>query len=213
MSSIRRAPHTAPETAERIRDAAISEFSAHGFAKTTVRKVAAAAEVSAGLVIHHYGSKDGLRQACDDRVFESITETKRSKAAGPQSELFAMLTQGPMREHVEYLLKSLLDPSASGQRFFDHFIDVIEEIIDEGFAGYTFQESEDPKAQAAMIAILSLAPLMLEPRIRHSLGTENLPSTFARLTPQLFELYRHGLLATEPSNVPPAGPPNDSPSS
>src|SRR5699024_5219545 len=133
-------------------------FSAHRLAKTKMRKVSAAVEQSAVLVIQHNVSKYGLRKACDDHVFESITETKRSKAAGPQSELFAMLTQGPMHEHVEYLLKSLLDPSASGQRFFDHFIDVIEEIIDEGFAGYTFQESEDPKAQAAMIAILSLAP-------------------------------------------------------
>src|SRR5699024_9320508 len=112
--------------------------------------------------------------------------TKRSKAAGPQSELFAMLTQGPMHEHVGYLLKTLLEPSASGQRVFDHFIDVIEEIIDEGFAGYTSKESEDHKAQAAMIAILSLAPMMLEPRSHHSLGTENLTSTFARLTPLLF---------------------------
>src|SRR5699024_3373428 len=128
-------------------------------------------------------------------------------------ELFAMLTQGPMHEHVEYLLKSLLDPSASGQRFFDHFIDVIEEIIDEGFAGYTFQESEDPKAQEAMIAILSLAPLMLEPRIRHSFVTVSFPPPYARLTSQLFYLYRHRLLATVLSNVPPAGPSNDSPSS
>src|SRR5699024_4688612 len=98
MSSIRRAPHTAPETAERIRDAAISEFPADGVANTALRNVAAAAEVSAGLVIHHYGSKDGLRPACDDHAFDSITETTRSQAAAPQSELFAMLTQGAMHE-------------------------------------------------------------------------------------------------------------------
>src|SRR5690606_20135242 len=59
MSSVKPAPHTAPKTAARIRDAAIVEFAAHGFTKSTVRAIAESAGVSPGLVIHHFGSKDG----------------------------------------------------------------------------------------------------------------------------------------------------------
>ncbi|RAC10263.1 TetR/AcrR family transcriptional regulator, partial [Burkholderia multivorans] len=71
-----RSPNSSPETAQRILVAAVREFAAHGFAKTTVRAIAAAAGVSPGLVIHHFGSKEGLRTACDDHVFALITEKK-----------------------------------------------------------------------------------------------------------------------------------------
>jgi len=204
MSSNKRAPHTAPETAERIRDAAVSEFAAHGFARTTVRKVAAAAGVSPGLVIHHFGSKDGLRAACDDHVFEAATEIKRENAAASPSLIAEMLTEGPLGVYAEYLMKSMLDPSEQGQRFFDHYIEVIEQIIEEGFAGYTLRKAEDRRAQSTTIAMLALAPMMLEPRIRHALGTEDLQGTMTRLVPYLFDLYRHGFIESEPEG--PIGP-------
>ncbi len=55
--------------AARIRDAAIEQFGDQGFG-VGLRSIAEAAGVSAALVIHHFGSKDGLRQACDDFVAE-----------------------------------------------------------------------------------------------------------------------------------------------
>ena len=60
----------------RIRDAAIVSFAEHGIAATTVRKVAAEAGVSAGLVMHHFGSMEGLRAACDQHVTAMIRELK-----------------------------------------------------------------------------------------------------------------------------------------
>ena len=44
----------------RIRNAAVELFARDGFEKTNLRAIAAAAGVSAGLVIHHFGSKDEL---------------------------------------------------------------------------------------------------------------------------------------------------------
>lgn len=198
MSSTRRAPHTAPETAARIRDAAIEEFAAHGFRQTTIRAVAATAGVSPGLVIHHFGSKKGLRTACDDHVFDTLTQTKRENAERSPLVVAEMLSHGPMRTNAEYLLKSLLDPSEQGQRFFDHYVEVVEQIIDEGFAGYTFRKADDRRAQSTGIAMLALATLLLEPRIRHSLGTEDLPGSMARLTPFLFDLYLNGFIESVP---------------
>jgi hypothetical protein len=43
-----------------IRDAAIGYFAEHGFTSTTVRAIAAKAEVSPALVIHHFGPKENL---------------------------------------------------------------------------------------------------------------------------------------------------------
>ena len=44
----------------RVRDAAIARFGRDGFA-ASLRAIAADAGVTAGLVVHHFGSKDGLR--------------------------------------------------------------------------------------------------------------------------------------------------------
>ena len=79
-SNSRRSPNSSPETAEKILSAAVAEFARHGFTKTTVRGIAAAAEVSPGLIIHHFGSKDGLRSACDQHVFERIADSKAKNA-------------------------------------------------------------------------------------------------------------------------------------
>ncbi len=62
----------------RIRDAAIEQWGQHGF-NVGLRSIAEAAGVSAALVIHHFGSKEGLRKACDDYIAEEIREASRSR--------------------------------------------------------------------------------------------------------------------------------------
>ncbi|MGZ8715092.1 MAG: helix-turn-helix domain-containing protein, partial [Mycobacterium sp.] len=59
----------------RIRDAAIDQWGQNGF-NVGLRSVAEAAGVSAALVIHHFGSKDGLRKACDEYVAEEVRQSK-----------------------------------------------------------------------------------------------------------------------------------------
>lgn len=61
----------------RIRDAALLRFASEGF-RVPVRTIAADAGVSPGLVIHHFGSKEGLRRACDEHVLVLIRENKRN---------------------------------------------------------------------------------------------------------------------------------------
>ena len=68
----------------RIRDAAIEQFGQHGFG-VGLRAIAKAAGVSAALVIHHFGSKDGLRKACDDYVAESDPQPPRANRCRPRS--------------------------------------------------------------------------------------------------------------------------------
>src|SRR3981081_2661998 len=56
----------------RIRDAALRHFAERGVDGTTIRGIAADAGVSAGLVQHHFGSKEELRAACDAYVMNTI---------------------------------------------------------------------------------------------------------------------------------------------
>lgn len=52
----------------RVRDAALELFAAHGEDRVTMRQVADLAGVSPALVVHHFGSKDGLRSAVVEHV-------------------------------------------------------------------------------------------------------------------------------------------------
>ncbi|WP_209370440.1 TetR/AcrR family transcriptional regulator [Brevibacterium renqingii] len=205
-----RSPNSSPETAERILSAAVREFAEHGFTKATVRGIATAAEVSPGLVIHHFGSKEGLRSACDDHVFELITETKAQHADYAVGAMQVMFDDPKMRTAVDYLVKSLLDPSEHGQRYFDHYVSLVESYITEGFAGYTFRQSEDTHGQAATIAVMALAPSILDRRLQAHLGTENTTGTMTRLAPHLLDLYLHGVLETVPETDSAPPDPDDS---
>jgi AcrR family transcriptional regulator len=59
-------PKDAARTRERILSAARREFARMGFARTTVRAVAAAADVSPNLITRYFGGKDGLFVAATD---------------------------------------------------------------------------------------------------------------------------------------------------
>ena len=60
----------------RIRDAALRLFGDRGTDGTTIRDIAATAGVSGGLVRHHFGSKEGLRDACDAYALDSLMRLK-----------------------------------------------------------------------------------------------------------------------------------------
>lgn len=180
----------------------MAEFAEHGFTKTTIRGIAAAAEVSPGLVIHHFGSKDGLRSACDDHVFDLITNAKARNAEYATMAVQMMFSDPELATSVDYLVKSLLDPSEHGQRYFDHYVDLVESYITDGFAGYTFRQSEDSPGQAAMIAVMALTPSLLDHRLKSVLGTADTTETMTRLAPHLLDLYLHGVLESVPDTTP-----------
>ncbi|MFC4908677.1 TetR family transcriptional regulator [Actinomadura gamaensis] len=59
----------------RLRDEALRLFAEHGPDAVSVRQIAAAAGASPALVVHHFGSKQGLRDAVDEHVvalFEAL---------------------------------------------------------------------------------------------------------------------------------------------
>ncbi len=126
-----------------IRDRALALFARHGPDAVTIRQIAAAAEVSPALVLHHYGSKQGLRDAVDDHVaalfdtmLTSVTEDPAPLTdGGPQALAgFAEL----MRTHLPedstvpaYLRRLLLSGDAAGRALFRRVFDMSAAMIDE----------------------------------------------------------------------------------
>src|ERR1700757_5201146 len=94
--------------AARIRDAAIEQFGEHGFG-VGLRAIAEAAGVSAALVIHHFGSKEGLRKACDDFVVEEIRSSKSEtiQSTDPATWFAALAEIEEFAPLTAYLVRSM----------------------------------------------------------------------------------------------------------
>ncbi|MEV0064597.1 TetR family transcriptional regulator [Nocardia sp. NPDC050718] len=141
-------------TMARIRDTAIDLFGEQGFG-VGVRAIAAAAGVSPGLVNHHFGSKDGLRAACDDRVLELIRDEKlrviRSQgAAGMLTALAEIEMYAPL---LAYMLRSFQAGGALAESLLEHMVDDAQDYMQAAVEAGQLKPSRDPAARARYIVL------------------------------------------------------------
>ena len=140
----------------RIRDAAIDQWGQHGFT-VGLRSIAEAAGVSAALVIHHFGSKDGLRKACDDAIAEEIRVAKsESITTHDPAAWFAQMAEiasyAPM---MAYLVRSMQSGSELARSFWNRMLQDAEEYFEEGVRAGTLKPSRDPRARARYLGMSS----------------------------------------------------------
>ena len=138
----------------RIRDAAIEQFGQHGFG-VGLRTIAEAAGVSAALVIHHFGSKDGLRKVCDDYVAEEIRSSKSETiSSNDPATWFAALAEiesyAPL---VAYLLRSLQSGGELATMLWNNMIENAYQYMEDGVRAGTVKPSRDPHARAKYLAL------------------------------------------------------------
>jgi AcrR family transcriptional regulator len=141
-------------TAARIRDAAIEQFGAHGF-NVGVRAIAQAAGVSPGLVIHHFGSKDGLRQACDDYIAEEVRSEKSEtiRSADPATWLAAAAEIESFAPMMAYLVRSMQSGGELAKNLWLTMLANVESYLDEGVQAGTVKPSRDPAARARYLGM------------------------------------------------------------
>src|ERR1700733_9783726 len=116
----------------RIRQAALDQFAEHGFERTTIRGIAAAAGVSLGLVRHHFGSKQELRDAVDAYVMAEIrhVEQETREIAGDGGDLGpAIGSREAVRPFQRYLVRGMLDGSPTFAAMFDQLVELTERWI------------------------------------------------------------------------------------
>lgn len=232
MRSVSRKPGTGDQvdlTARaRVRGAAIDLFGRHGFG-TSVRAIATEAGVSPGLILHHFTSKEGLRQACDEHVLRMIREYKEKgiQSGSVEQMLMAMASLEETAPLVGYALRSLQSGGDLAKSFIDHFVADAEVWIADGVSAGTILPSRDEKARARYLTVQGFGALMLD----LALNPPEDPSDFSgimggyidRMGLPTAELFTEGLMTdrsmldaylmyvTDPPDSPgPPGPP-DSP--
>ncbi|RDI53029.1 TetR/AcrR family transcriptional regulator [Nocardia mexicana] len=140
-------------TRARIRDAAIVAFGDEGFG-VGVRAIAKAAGVSPGLVNHHFGSKDGLRKACDEHVRSVIVSAKLQYVEEPSSTatLQALADIEEFAPYTAYLMRTFQAGGPLLVTWFDQMTDDVEGYLAAGVKAGTLRAPTDPKATARFLA-------------------------------------------------------------
>lgn len=188
-------------TKARIRDTAITLFAEKGVAATSVRAIAAAANVSPALVIHHFGSKDALRVACDQHIAAVLRQHKtRAMRAGPGFDPVAALREvrdGPPLMH--YLARTLVDGSPHVAEMIDEIVDDGVKYMAEGVESGMLRPTEYPYERTAVLTIWSLGALVLHEHLERLIGVSlaDYPAGAGPYIRPVFEIMSQGLVEPE----------------
>ncbi len=197
-----------------IRDAAMGLFAERGASAVTIREVASAAGVSPGLVMHHFGSKDGLRDAVDRRAMAGVEDMlaelvcigEAGAIASPASVLAARLEREPVL--IGYLRRLLLEGGEAADVLFRRLFETtLAGMVALVAAGVVRPAAADEATRAAFLLVNDLAMIVFRRRIRAATGTEPLNGEGLRLwTATVLDVYRNGIFtAAPPAPSPPAG--------
>jgi AcrR family transcriptional regulator len=158
----------------RIRHAALLEFGARGFAGATFKGIAARAGVSIGLVQHHFGTKENLRQVCDEAVIEVFRQqTTRGAATGEitQPDFIAGLFEAspPL---LRYLARAAMDGGPAGAAVLDELAAGAEEFLSSRWPQRFPAGSARARDAAAVMCAMHTGVLMLHDQLARQMNAD-----------------------------------------
>lgn len=190
----------------RIRDAALLHFGEQGFDRATIREIARTAGVSSGLVRHHFGSKQALREACDDHLAKAIRRLNDQVRADPTlSELnYVAAARAAVGPYQRYLARSLAEGAAA--TVFDDMVGMTEEWLAMADQSRPAPPTADRRSRATLITAMALAIPILHQHVSRGMGVELFtPAGDERLARTLLDIYSHALLSPEDAAMARAG--------
>jgi TetR/AcrR family transcriptional regulator, regulator of cefoperazone and chloramphenicol sensitivity len=193
-----------------IRQAAMRLFAERGAAAVTVREIAAAAGVSPGLVMHHYGSKDGLKNAVDRHAVaffeEMIGELARIGEQGGTASLAELFAGRLEREPVmvDYVRRLLLDGGEAADalfaKLFESTVAGMRSLAEAGVV----RPARDERIRTAFLLANDLSLVLLRRQITQVTGTDPLAREgLLRWTAAVIDIYTRGVFTvpTEPDET------------
>jgi AcrR family transcriptional regulator len=193
-------------TKARIRDAAITLFSQDGVTATSVRAIAAAADVSPALVIHHFGSKDALRVECDRYIVATIHAQRATAMQADATGFDPLAALGQMREGppvTRYLAHTLVDGSTHVAELIDAIVADGAKAMADGVETGMLRPSAFPYERAAVLTIWSLGALVLHEHLKRLIdvdvvdGVPEDPAAMAAYVGPVVEMMTEGVMAPE----------------
>jgi AcrR family transcriptional regulator len=191
------APTDDRTTTARIRDAAVARFGEAGFDKATVRDIAADAGVSPALVLHHFGSKAGLREACDDFVVAEFARSRIEAVQSGTTDPFAAMAGIQQEQHLmRYFLQALRDNSPAASRLFtasfEETLRLMELSVDQG----VIRPSDNLHDVTAVLLAWQFGGMLLQEHVARVLGVgTDVAEMMPRFAWASLEVLTHGVFA------------------
>lgn len=179
---------------------ALAHFGTDGYAATSVRTIATDAAVSPALILHHFGSKEGLRQACDDYVFGFFKDMLSRVGQTEPTESMAGF-QGFTDESMSlmrYLMRQVSEDSPRANSFVADIVELTKESmagqVERGFV----KPTDDPDMRAAVLVMLRLGPLLFAGAMQQATGADVMhPDGLRRMYRTTIEILTSGIYTPE----------------
>ncbi len=182
----------------RIREAALARFGTDGFTATSVRTIAADAQVSPALILHHFGSKDGLREACDAHVNEFF-QSRAGRTAPSRASEFTVSDEALTM--LRYLMRQASDDSPRANELISDIIEVTKQSLATQTGGGHIRESADPNMRAALLVMLRLGPLLFSGAMQQATGADVLTAAgLQRMYLTIMEILQSGIYTGQQAN-------------
>lgn len=155
--------------------------------------------MSPGLVQHHFGSKQKLREVCDEHVMAEIRRIKLEALdipAGDPAYLSAVVRASvPIRR---YLARALVDGSKGAAMLFDETVEFTKEMLESPPPGISKPSTSDLHAYAAAMTSVAFGVVALHEHLSRALGEDTLSAEgYPRLARALMELFTDDILGPD----------------
>ncbi len=195
-----RLPDGVPDTRSRILDAAVERFGRDGF-DAPLRTVAADAGVSAAAIIKHFGSKEELHGACDDRVLGIIGDYKREAMRSENlgaTFLAQMAVMDEFQGLIRYFVRSLLAGGTVARHLLEETRTRAREWMRDGVAAGNLRPSRDEELRVSFVLSVSVGwmvqAVLSSGRDLGELDSQFWHQTFHSMMLPALEMYTEGLL-------------------
>lgn len=181
----------------RIRDAALREFGDKGYDGATIRGIAARAGVSSGLLRHHFGSKQELRDACDEYLVKTMRDINEQVQANVErGDVHYVSARIPVGQYQAYITRALVEGSAG--QLFDEMVAMTEGWLAVADQNRAYLAAVDVKSRAAVITAMALAVPLLQQHVSRGLGVDiDSPEGDLKMAATLVDVYANPLLTPE----------------
>jgi AcrR family transcriptional regulator len=182
----------------RIRNAALDRFPRYGFKGTTVRGVADDAGVSPGLIVHHFGTKEGLRSACDEYVIEQIRTVKEDAITSGRLDdpatMAGAFSIAP--QLMRYMGWSLASGSPAAAALFDELVEESIRLSKLAQKHGAMEPSSDLRARCAVQLAMQMGALVMHEHLSRALGEDLLSHEgLMRVSRATLELFSGAMFA------------------
>ncbi len=201
-----------------IRATALRLFAAEGPDAVSVRRIAGETGVSPALVLHHFGSKAGLREAVDHDVAGQLDELVAGDGAAEIAEVFAHGSPASFAEVFArafppdspvpaYLRRLLLAADPAGTALFRRWFEASQQLLDHLTEAGHARESADPDVRAAFLLASDLALLVLREPLTAAIGFDPMSEDgLTRWSAEAATVFRQGVLVHPPDDPTPPDP-------